>query len=61
MRRLPCGHLFHQECVDRWLVMCRRTCPLCRLSVDGVLERRVEEQFAEELMIWFSTFHVPGY
>lgn len=61
MRRLPCGHLFHRECVDRWLAMCRRTCPLCRLSVGGVLEGGMEEQFTEELMIWFSSFHVPGF
>lgn len=27
VRVLPCGHLFHQGCVDEWLVKRSRTCP----------------------------------
>lgn len=27
VRILPCGHLFHQSCVDEWLVRRSRTCP----------------------------------
>jgi hypothetical protein len=27
VRVLPCGHLFHQNCVDEWLVKRSRTCP----------------------------------
>ena len=29
---LPCKHLFHRECVSRWLVT-HDTCPVCRLNV----------------------------
>lgn len=33
LRKLPCGHRFHGQCVDTWL--CRnRKCPLCNHSVD---------------------------
>ena len=30
VRRLPCMHLFHVECVDQWLGQNKR-CPICRL------------------------------
>ena len=29
VRRLPCFHLFHVECVDQWLGQNKR-CPICR-------------------------------
>jgi hypothetical protein len=30
----PCGHLFHDKCLDRWLVDERKkTCPQCRTSI----------------------------
>ena len=46
LRRLPCGHFFHRECVDRW-VLAKRTdatrssrpqivCPLCHQDVYSV-------------------------
>ncbi|KAI0500033.1 hypothetical protein KFK09_018241 [Dendrobium nobile] len=60
-RKLPCRHMFHRECVDRWLALCRRTCPLCRLSIDAKFFSFGELDYNDELVIWFSTFLVPGY
>ena len=29
-----CHHLFHDECVRKWLLTYNHRCPMCRLSVD---------------------------
>ncbi len=35
VRRLPCMHLYHAECVDKWLVS-KRSCPICRVDITTV-------------------------
>ncbi|KAK4705231.1 hypothetical protein P7C70_g983, partial [Phenoliferia sp. Uapishka_3] len=32
---LPCGHLYHQEEIESWLLGTKRLCPVCRASVTG--------------------------
>merc|ERR1719265_2693627 len=37
MKRTPCGHYFHTECLEKWLKVAR-TCPLCRLDLEDAVE-----------------------
>lgn len=40
VKTLPCYHLFHTECVDRWLKV-NKTCPFCKKSIrDGAEEHK---------------------
>ncbi|KAH8648568.1 hypothetical protein BX600DRAFT_116417 [Xylariales sp. PMI_506] len=33
VRKLPCGHTYHPQCIDEWLRDFGVTCPLCRIDL----------------------------
>jgi hypothetical protein len=33
IRRLKCNHMFHKECIDRWIWNEKTTCPNCNQDV----------------------------
>ncbi|KAJ1983150.1 E3 ubiquitin-protein ligase Praja-2 [Dimargaris verticillata] len=50
VRQMPCGHMFHEDCLFSWLKV-SNTCPTCRFEVmtdnadyNQVVERRMEER-----------------
>merc|ERR1719401_2763741 len=40
IKRTPCGHYFHEECLGNWLGNFARSCPLCRNDLEEALEHR---------------------
>ena len=39
----PCGHIFHQQCIDQWFKQ-STVCPLCKRSMKMVFEEAPEEE-----------------
>jgi len=39
---LPCGHIYHEECILKWLEM-HLTCPCCRIPVFITLPQQLQE------------------
>ncbi|KAM0002587.1 putative transcription factor C2H2 family [Helianthus debilis subsp. tardiflorus] len=61
-RVLACGHEFHKVCVNKWFDFYRKTCPICRFSVEAEeVKTQKCDELTEEMVIWFSSFHVAGY
>jgi len=58
--KLPCKHLFHEECVRTWLKK-QHTCPTCRapLPQKGTASSEAEPTNAESLREWMEAWSQP--
>ncbi|KAK7283735.1 hypothetical protein RIF29_13477 [Crotalaria pallida] len=54
-RVLRCNHIFHKDCLDKWVGFNNVTCPLCRESVGP--RRVVTDLGAEVLFFQFCSTH----
>ncbi|KAI8789949.1 E3 ubiquitin-protein ligase RNF126, partial [Biomphalaria glabrata] len=48
VRKLPCDHLYHPECIIKWLEM-HGTCPVCRKDLNGIDRTRNEDALDSQL------------
>jgi hypothetical protein len=40
IKKTPCGHYFHENCLGQWLERYARSCPLCRKDLEEALDQR---------------------
>lgn len=50
VRQLPCKHIFHDDCVAKWLTERSSTCPLCKLDLLRQMEEAVDETLTQPLL-----------
>ena len=60
IREVRCGHMYHRECLDRWVGHGRNnnhgTCPSCRVCLDPTRRMENYEVGEEVIILNFSSF-----
>lgn len=57
VRVLRCDHIFHRDCLDKWVGFRNPTCPLCRYFLDsGLRASRSEGGAVHVLFFKFCSF-----
>jgi hypothetical protein len=65
VQELHCGHLFHYECVERWIEE-SHTCPICRTLTDhqlifdeNIKPSDLTQDFMSELVFGMMNLPLP--
>ena len=65
VQELHCGHLFHHECVERWIEE-SHTCPICRTLTDhrlifdeNIKPSNLTQEFMAELVFGMMNLPLP--
>ena len=43
----PCGHCFHKECISKWVIERRITCPLCNFDLWKPVSKAVQNELEQ--------------
>ncbi|KAG9133529.1 hypothetical protein Leryth_019438 [Lithospermum erythrorhizon] len=58
VRELSCDHLFHRECLDKWIIGYGNiTCPLCRSYVKMPSRIPLFPEFHQELLFHYNNLY----
>ncbi|TPX67512.1 hypothetical protein SpCBS45565_g03725 [Spizellomyces sp. 'palustris'] len=62
VRKIPCSHGFHRNCIDRWLLQCRTTCPTCGLAAySSITADSNSTDVGDPIDLNAATYHAAKY